>query len=240
MRSIFLPLRPVRLVVCPVGQVGVGVNSMSLFLMIALGLIPWLIAVERLVRGRNRDLDRTGIARPAMSSPSTADARDNHSKLLADDTLFGAITSDTAPSVSEPPMPGATTPGTASGLRVLPDTDIVPGGTDASGDDIMAVGSATAEAPGERTWPRMSPDLAIIDSFVPGDDLLELTLDEEEVAAAERAGVALDIRVERSSTGRGSLITVAGTPLAFVRGSTQVTPRDVILRVERLAELRTN
>lgn len=217
-----------------------GVNSMSLFLMIVLGLVPWLIAVERLIRGRNRDLDRAGLVPPAPVPSPQAGTGKGHAKLLADDTLFGAITSETALTASEPTVPGASASGSVSDTQDLPVRDIVPGGTDASGDGKMAVGSATAETSGERSWPRMSPDLAIIDSFVPGDDLLELTLDEDEVAAAERAGVPLDIRVERSSTGRGSLITVAGTPLAFVRGSTHVTPRDVILRVERLEAARAH
>ncbi|MFM2354938.1 MAG: hypothetical protein RLZZ528_674 [Pseudomonadota bacterium] len=77
--------------------------------------------------------------------------------------------------------------------------------------------------------------LSIIEGFVPGDDMLELTLDEDEVAAAEAAGVRLDVRVERASAGQGSLVTVGGTPLAFIRGNAQVTPRDVILRVEKVA-----
>lgn len=205
---------------------------MSLVVMIALGLIPWVIAIERLIRGRSRDLEASGdirVPEKASDAGPTAPAAAN---LLADDTLFGAINTETpspAADRSRPADPPARAP--AAGPT---GPDALRGVAVTTEDAAMAISTSSLAHAADRQWPRISPDLAIIDGFIPGDDMLELTLDETEVAAAEQAGVRLDIRVERSSTGRGSLITVGGTPLAFVRGSTQVSPRDVVLRIDRL------
>lgn len=203
---------------------------MSLIVMIALGLVPWAIAVERLIRGRNRDLDMAGMDRPNSLSHGGTTVDTENTKLLADDTLFGAIISDTSNPANDPsgPLVEAASPQQRATMGASAAAATTKEATQ------MATNSLSRATPPAHQWPRISPDLAIIDDFVAGDDMLELTLDEAEVAAAERAGVKLDIRVERSSTGRGSLITVGGTPLAFVRGSTHVTPRDVVLRVDRL------
>ena len=194
------------------------IGPMTWFLLIALGLIPWVVAVRHVLRRND----------PAFRAKSAA-------RLEFDDALRRMMSAD----LSGIPLLASERAGNSSQpsdvirkservveMQVAPVALPPNAKEDTMPDEIRQLQAQGTSLPA---------GLSIIEGFVPGDDLLELTLDEDEVAAAEAAGIRLDVRVERASTGQGSLVTVGGTPLAFVRGNAQVTPRDVILRVEKVA-----
>jgi hypothetical protein len=202
---------------------------MTWLVLIALGMIPWVIAVNHVLRRQN----------PASRAKSAA-------RREFDDALrrMLAPAAEVVPSRNLSGMPVSPQPPDV--LDSAPHVQVAPQ------HEPVAAAAETSRPKDERTIARekrmreairhvqtdnknLPAGLSIIEGFVPGDDMLELTLDEDEVAAAEAAGVRLDVRVERASAGQGSLVTVGGTPLAFIRGNAQVTPRDVILRVEKVA-----
>lgn len=194
------------------------IGPMTWMILIALGLIPWVVAVRHVLRRQN----------PASRAKSAA-------KREFDDALRRMLSAEET---------GVFQPASArAGISAQP-VDVIektigaeqPQNTPVAPEpvvkeDMMPEAIRQLQMQGQS----LPAGLSIIEGFVPGDDLLELTLDEDEVAAAEAAGLKLDVRVERASAGQGSLVTVGGTPLAFIRGNAQVTPRDVILRVEKAA-----
>ena len=203
-------------------------GPMNWLFLVALGLIPAAIVVYLLLRGRRG------------RSETEREFSDALRRMMAPRDIGGyprpgGATQGATGRKQDRPDAGAPVPPVPTGARAET-TDALPGrghadtATPAAAreDDTMPAQLVQMQPP-----LAIPPSLAIIEGFVPGDDMLELTLDEDEVAAAEAAGVRLEVRVERSSTGHGSLITVGGTPLAFVRGAVEVRPRDVILKVEK-------
>ena len=206
---------------------------MTWLILIALGLIPWVIAVNRVVNGQTPEARARKAARREFD--------DALRRMLAPRPEMGEV-----PRLSVVPSPAQSQVvlGSQPPAGIVPEPAAV-----AKPKQTIPAPAAPTPAPAKKPEDKMpetirniAPQaaglpagLSIIEGFIPGDDLLELTLDEEEVAEAEAAGVRLDVRVERASAGQGSLVTVGGTPLAFIRGNAQVTPRDVILRIGKVA-----